>query len=243
MNNLELYAEIQREINNLDNNLFIPSSEITMALNKAINLYVKNYYTLFESDELSRKRLSKLVKVINYIKNEDNLTEPNILIKSNELFFEEFDLYEPINSLIELKFVVLELATVKVNEYIIKVSKITPISLDVVSANLKNPFKKPYKQKFWRIEFNGKHYLIIPKGLDLQRYTVSYIDIPVIQDITDTSTYTISISDLFDDTFIHSELIPIVVQFSVEPYLKNNTQSSTQGTEQNSNNDQTNSEN
>lgn len=224
MNNLELYVEIQREINNLDNNLFIPSSEITMALNKAINLYVKNYYTLFESDESSRKRLSKLVKVINYNKNEESQTEPNILKKSNELFFEEFDLYEPINSSAELKFVVLELATVKVNEYIIKVSKITPISLDVVSANLKNPFKKPYKYKFWRIELNGKHYLMIPKELDLQRYTVSYIDIPVINNITETSNATISISDLFDDLFIHTELIPLVVQLSVDPYLKNNSQ-------------------
>lgn len=219
MTGLELYTEIQRQINNLDNLLYIPSSEITMALNKAINVYIETFYKIFESDELSRKRLNKLVKTAK-IYNEVN--NPPLIDLSIDLEFNGYFLYKINFNITNLKFVVLELGKIikNPNSEIFLTSKIVPINLDAVTSNTNNPFKKPYKNKLWRIELNGTHYILIPNKYTLKEYHISYIQLPEIDNITRND---LDLNQYFDDIFIHNELIPLIVRFSIEPYTLNKT--------------------
>ncbi len=212
----ELYAEIERQINNLDNNFFIPSSEVTMALNKAIHKYIQEFYKSFEINEESRKRLKKLVRSTKFTTNDNppSITNASILVPG----LSAYDITIPD----ELKYTVMELPIIMVRDIPIT-PKVTPINLDVFTANLSNPYKIPYKSKVWRIEYNGvnnTHTILIPNDYTLTEYLVSYITVPTISDITDSN---VNMDDFFNEIYQH-ELVELVVRMLLQPYqLMNNT--------------------
>lgn len=213
----QLYAEIERGINNLDNTLFLPSSEITMALNKVIHEYVKEAYMFFERNEENRKRLSKLIKTTAFESGSD-ITENTDLAPS----IKAFDVRLPENA----KFILLEIATLVPENSgqngVQYTSRVTPINLDTIMTNLNNPFRKAYLKKVWRIEHKGInnevnkiHTLVVPEGFELYRYTVSYIEVPpAITDITQP----VNLDNYFDPIYQY-ELVELVIQEAIRPYV------------------------
>ncbi len=220
----EFYSEIERRIANLDNDFFIPSSEILMATNKAIKFYVQNAYRYFEQNEENRKRLIKIVRT--------QRINSGFTQNTNFSNLAAYDVVLPQ----EAVFIVMESARLQKtsNPTIKYVSKVTPVNLDVMNANLNNPYKVPYKYRIWRIESDGVnkiHTLILPDGFELEYYIISYLEIPYINSITDTT----DLNQYFDEVFQY-EIIPIAVEFSIEPYRNI-------GKNENSNNEKNNKNN
>ena len=220
----EFYAEVQRGINNLDNTIYIPSSEITMAFNKALYNYIHQFYTIFERDEESRKRLSKLIRPKIYTDTDLEFVDMGIPYNVYKVTLDD-----------TIKFIVLEMAALKFeqNNQITYTSKVIPTNLNVVMANVSNPFKKPYSKKVWRIEggdINGAktHSIVVPKGFMLDRYTVSYITVVSIDDVTRMD---LDINDYLDPMFQY-ELIGLVINEAVSPYITNGEQKSEENNNQ-----------
>lgn len=217
----QLYAEIERGINNLDNTLFLPSSEITMALNKVIHEYVKEAYRFFERDEENRKRLSKLIKT-SVIEGDDIAVNTELPgINAVDVTLSE-----------NVKFTLLEIATLRPEgsgeNGIQYASRVTPTNLDAVTTNTNNPFRKAYLKKVWRVELKSPddtttriHTLVIPNGFELVRYVLSYIKVPPI--ITDI-TADVNLDNYFNQIYQY-ELIPLVIQEAVRPYISQTSQS------------------
>ncbi len=209
-----LYAEVERQIMNLDNNMFIPSSEALMALNRAMHLYVSTYYKTFEVNEESRKRLKRMLRpsiITNFYPNTD------IVING----------YKVINAVLpdDIKYTVLEVVTLQPislpdDNVINFTAKVYPITLDAVMSNIDNPFKRPHIKKVWRLDVTGgnHHTFIIPNDFNLSRYDITYITVPVFTDITAiVNTPGNSLDDYLNETYQH-ELIPIVVDLLIAPY-------------------------
>jgi hypothetical protein len=63
------------------------------------------------------------------------------------------------------------------------VTQVLPIRYNEYVTNVPNPFKQPYEKLIWRLDYEGKHELIIPSNYTLMSYTIRYLRKPVDIDV------------------------------------------------------------
>lgn len=56
--------------------------------------------------------------------------------------------------------------------------KVIPVSYSFYNANIDNPFKKPKTNKFWRLLYNNKLYVVCPTSTLPSHYTIVYLKKP-----------------------------------------------------------------
>lgn len=119
---------------------------------------------------------------------------------------------------------------------------IIPVTLDEFNEKIKNPFKKPYKKKAWRLDFNsenGKRAEIV-SDQEIETYHIRYIKFPEPIILTDLLTdpeflgmnLTIngqtSEQTCLLDKEIHPEILDRAVELAHRDYKENNLQNKVQ---------------
>jgi len=128
----------------------------------------------FEFNERRRKDLSSIVKEDELVLSTTISTLPNGFL---------FDVPE------EVAFVITEFVEVESTNSCLnnKVLNILPYTHDEYRANINNPFRKP-EDSCWRLDFNGKHELILPNNCTPEKYVIRYLKKPVKIDIENDVT-------------------------------------------------------
>ena len=124
----------------------------------------------FEFNERRKKDLTTIVKEDILTLSTDTSTLPNGFL---------FDVPE------EVAFVITEFVKVESNTNPClddKTLNILPYTHDEYRANINNPFKKPIDSG-WRLDFNGKHELILPSNCTPTEYVIRYLKKPIKIDI------------------------------------------------------------
>ena len=144
-----------------DHPFFFETYRIEKLLNEAQNIYVDKYAPTIDIDEESRKRL-------------------NILIKNASLDVDA----SGSDNLPNGQFVSLPVGVRRVlTEYVTTASgttKVMPIKYDNYLADRENPFKKPYSDLVWRVDYGPglRHELITDGSLTPTGYKMRYLANP-----------------------------------------------------------------
>ena len=178
MTAIELKEEFNLRYNNaLEGAPGLDTFEISSYLSVAQEQYVKMNYDIskdqnssFELNERTRRILNELVK-------DEKITSP---ISSTRGLVDESKFYELSN---EAMYIVAE--TVKLSNvdpiYNGKIVRVHPITHDEFMVSYRNPFRKPNKNKAWRVDVskeNSKTTVEIVSAELISRYNVRYIKYP-----------------------------------------------------------------
>ena len=187
MNASELKEEFNLRYNNaLEGAPGLDTFEISSYLTVAQEQLVKVYYdatkdpsTSFELNEKARRVLNELVK-------DEKITSQ---LSSSRGLVSESLFYELSNN--EM-YIVLETATIDsaISLYDGKVIQVLPVTHDEFMVSYRNPFRKPNKNKAWRLDIskeNSKTTVEIISAERLKSYNVRYISYPspiIVEDLT-----------------------------------------------------------
>lgn len=112
---------------------------------------------------------------------------------------------------------------------------IIPISLDEFDENLKNPFRKPYSEKAWRLDYNTSTVELV-SDVDILEYQLRYLKYPEPIILTNLSTdpeftgMNLTIDGITTEQTcklnkeIHSEILDRAVELAVRDYKENTLQ-------------------
>lgn len=192
--------------------------EIDLFLNKAQLEFVKTRYNPkgnqyndgLEATEKRRKDLSELYRTVDLPGGASNPSDQSGV----SVFGEFFDL--PIDFMYTLNEEIIGSSRdICLNNLRIKVK---PVTHDEYMISRENPFKKPTKDRVWRMDYSRdlsqgptnnskRHEIITFQGLAVQNYIVRYIKVPINIDTTNSIT-----SELNPE--VHSELVDIAVRMA-----------------------------
>lgn len=178
MTNNELKERFNLRYNNaLEGAPGLDDFEISSYLTISQEEKVKEYYDIdkdptssFELKERSRRVLSELVK-------NEVLTTP---ISSTRGLVDDSKFFE-LNG--DPMFIVLEFLKLKSTDKVYngKIVDVKPITHDDFLVDFRNPFRKPNKNKAWRVDIskeNSKTVVEIIAAVDISQYQVRYISFP-----------------------------------------------------------------
>jgi hypothetical protein len=149
----------------------ISTLEIERFLNLAQESFVDRWYQIFEVNEAARKRLSSLVTTLNINKSTTPTVVPTVsTVHSNSTIW---------TLPTDCKYVLKEEATIQLTESTTKRIPVIPINLDYYNQHIKNSYKKPYNDLFWRMDMGSKKHEIIGNGLVINTYHVTYLKVPL----------------------------------------------------------------
>lgn len=184
--------------------------EISTFLTKAQEEIVKTRYVAlgnkyrqgFESSEKRREDLDELIKSVSIVNiSDENSPHPNgklYILPSNYMFTISEEVLISVNNVTCVNYDLLYNVTddgytlsidvpTGVNPLDLKRVPIKPVTYDQYSMNIRNPFKRPYKENLglvWRMDYskdalnNYRHELITDGTFETYRYYFSYIKCP-----------------------------------------------------------------
>lgn len=141
----------------------ISTSEIERFLNLSQEIFVNEWYRVFEANEAARKRLASLV-----ILSDINTVHPTELLPNT------VSVTLPNNC----RYVLKEEVTITANDSVEYRIPVVPVNIDYYNKHITNSYKKPYERLFWRIDAGNKTHLIVGNGMNVQRYHVTYLKNP-----------------------------------------------------------------
>lgn len=112
---------------------------------------------------------------------------------------------------------------------------IIPVSLDEFEENFKNPFRKPYSEKAWRLDYNTSTVELV-SDVDITEYQLRYLKYPEPIILTNLSTdpeftgMNLTIDGIVSEQTcklnkeIHSEILDRAVELAVRDYKESNLQ-------------------
>lgn len=212
--------------------------EISVYLSTAQEELVKEIYSgkinkkSFEDNERNRRALNELVR--NYKTSSLIITDRNLV--------EESKFYELPT---DVMFIINETAVLKSNEKCLdgKVIVVKPITHDEFMVSYKNPFRKPNKNKAWRLDISKQNSLTtveIVSAIDLSEYRVRYVKQPkpiIISDLeTDpdigglglTINSLTSVSECELNPYLHQEILNRAIEIAIVDYRENTLQTQIQ---------------
>lgn len=207
MTNLELQLRFTQKLkNHISQILDIRTLDIEFYLNEGLRRFVEDWYSLYETNEGARKRLTTLVV-------------GNSPVSAGPGHYSNGTLYTLPN---DCRYVVQEKADLNVvnchNQVVVKDNvPVKPVKLDYYNRHIDNAFKKPYTNLVWRLDIGNKQHELI-KGTDttsIAGYKIVYIKNPAeITLLTGTpETTSCEISPEF-----HEELIDKAVGVALETF-------------------------
>lgn len=237
MTAVELKEEFNLRYNNaLEGAPGLDTFEISSYLTVAQEQYVKMMYeatkdpsTSFESNEKARRILNELVV-------DEKISS---VTSSTRGLVDESKFYELSNNAM---FIVLETATISSSDslYNGKVIKVLPVTHDEFMINYRNPFRKPNKNKAWRVDIskeNSKTTVELVSVESLSQYNVRYVSYPspiIVGDLK-TSSDVLGLGLTIDgktakatcqlNQIAHREIINIAVENAVLDYRDGSLQS------------------
>jgi len=191
--------------------IHIPSNEVELFLNQAQELVTKKYFELIEKDPKAKTFLTKLLKAKRYDATEGYNTNTN---RDYGTYFE---------LPVDLKYVDVEEITITDGTTPRRV-RVKFVTDPHYNLNEKNPFKNPYKDMVWRMNYGvgetalpaEAHELIIPPGYSIVYYYLYYVKYP-----TAISLATNNTSEL--DLSLHDEVIDTAVLLTEKAYKLNSS--------------------
>lgn len=209
--------------------------EISVYLTTAQEELIKDFYQgktkgSFEYDEHTRRAVNELVR--NYNTSSTLTTNRNLVDESK--FFELPN---------DLMFIVNETVTLSsktdscVNNKIVNVK---PITHDEFMVSYRNPFRKPNKNRVWRVDLskeNSLNTVELVSEYDISKYNVRYIKYPnpiIISDLTTDASIgglglTINgetaVSNCELNSYLHREILNRAVELSIRDFRENNLRS------------------
>lgn len=193
-------------------NIDIKTADWIIFLNQAQELIFRNNipidsdtYSQFDLNPSSRSNLAKLIKDKQYT-SADNRPYTTSKVSGINFIFE----YPK-----DLKYVDVAEAVLTKNgkDYICRVKDIEP---RYYYQNRKNPFKKPYSEIVWRLDYgsNGNRYneIVIPDGFSLKYFTLRYL--------IELSCLTLESDSLLADS-LHYDIVNKAVDLCIESHQKN----------------------
>jgi len=150
--------------------------EISTYLTVAQEQLVKMYYDASKDPSSSFELHEKSRRVLNELVNDEKISSP---ISSTRGLVDESSFYELSN---DAMYIVLETVTLNgTGVYNGKVVKVLPVTHDEFMISYRNPFRKPNKNKAWRVDIskeNSKTTVEIVSAEGIQTYNVRYISYP-----------------------------------------------------------------
>jgi hypothetical protein len=195
------------------------ATDISLIFNKAQNNYVRMYYSEYANPvrkgaESNEKRSKDLVQ----LKEEYVSTVFTNGLRNNSYFVNI-----PVNTFVILSERAKVNHTDKCNITTQKEPKVLPVTEDFYSANIDNPYKKPYEKKIWRIDRERgnvsldisptnlkRHELILSPFLSPVEYAMVYYRIPKQVDLTNPNDF----CEL--DTMTHDVICDMAVELLLQ---------------------------
>lgn len=174
MNKFDLQLLFEDKVGSLmtDTNKTFKTSEIERFLNAAMDLYFAQLAEIYEVNEDARKALTNLVLTEEVLP--EGVTPAGITpLNANSKFF---DVAEVLDG--SLYKIVEEYAEVSGEKIFVK-----PVTHDQYQINIRNPYKKPYSDLYWRIDVEG-YVEIIPETTPADKYVYRYLTSPTKIDFT-----------------------------------------------------------
>lgn len=214
----------------------IDDYELSVFLTKAQLEIVKNYYTKegnkykkgFENTEKRRVDLKELIKTFT----SNLIINSNINLSQNSKFFKIPD---------DVFLIVYESANIELNNCGIVSTYVDPITHDDYNIQNSNPFKKPNKNKTWRLsvsKINNDNVVELINPFKIVNYTLRYIKYPkpiIISNLDNTfpgenlkidNISTLSECEL--NQSIHREILDRAVEIALRDYKPSNLESKIQ---------------
>lgn len=230
MTALELREEFNLRYNNASEGApGLDTYEISSYLTLAQEQYVKLNYdaskdptSSFELKEKSRRTLNELVKD----KKVTTKLSSSKGVLPTSIFYEVAD---------DVMYIVLETATFSSSTPSLedKIVEVLPITHDELMLSYKNPFKRPNKNKVWRVDISKENSITTVELIseyDLKQYNVRYISYPepiIVGDLvssSDTAGLGLTINGMTEvatcllSEMTHREIINIAVENAVLDY-------------------------
>lgn len=239
MTTQEFREEFNLRYNNaLQNAPGLDTYEISVYLTNAQEELVKKYYDIskdktssFELKERSRRVLNNLVK-------DSKVTTQ---LTSQRGIVDESKFFEISNSVM---FIVLE--TIKLSSsnslYDGKIIRVVPTTHDELMKSYRNPFRKPNKNKAWRVDLsneNSKTTVEIVTPENIAYYNVRYVTLPepiIVDDLDvapDVAGLGLTINGAKNkatsklNELVHREIINRAVELAIMDYRENSLQART----------------
>lgn len=194
---LEKFYYRFRSMHDLDAHVF-QTDEIEEFFNASMFEFLDRVIPEYEKSELVRIALEPLV-----ITHEcDEVMNPTytIIDANSQVFLIPTDCYA----------VVLAQAEIHYNETIVPeqidgVILVKPITHDQYWTNIKNPYKKPYRELAWRLNYIEGHEVIPDSTYTILDYIIRYVKKPTIMDVMENSTVELQekeIDSIIDATIV-----------------------------------------
>lgn len=175
-------SELKEEFNLRYNNALegapgLDTFEISSYLTVAQEQYVKKTYDATRDPSSSFELNEKARRILNELINDEKITSP---ISSTRGLVDESKFFELSN---DAMYIVLETAKLKSSDPIYdgKIVPVLPITHDEFMVDYRNPFRKPNKNKSWRVDIskeNSKTTVEIVSAEDIATYNVRYVRYP-----------------------------------------------------------------
>ncbi len=178
MTALEIKEEFNLRYNNaLEGAPGLDTFEISSYLTVAQEQLVKNYYDATKDPSISFELQEKARRVLNELVKDEKITSQ---VTSTRGLVSDSKFYELSN---QAMYIVLETATISSTNslYNGKIIPVLPVTHDEFMISHRNPFRKPNKNKAWRLDVskqNSKTTVEIVSEEALSRYNVRYISYP-----------------------------------------------------------------
>ena len=175
MTALEIKEEFNLRYNNaLEGAPGLDTFEISSYLTVAQEQLVKNYYDATKDPSISFELQEKARRVLNELVKDEKITSQ---VTSTRGLVSDSKFYELSN---QAMYIVLETATISSTNslYNGKIIPVLPVTHDEFMISHRNPFRKPNKNKAWRLDVskqNSKTTVEIVSEEALSRYNVRYI--------------------------------------------------------------------
>ena len=187
MTAIELKEEFNLRYNNaLEGAPGLDTFEISSYLSVAQEQYVKMNYDISKDQNSSFELNERTRRILNELVQDEKITSP---ISSTRGLVDESKFYELSN---EAMYIVAETVTLNSIDPIYKgkIVRVHPITHDEFMVSYRNPFRKPNKNKAWRVDVskeNSKTTVEIVSAEPISRYNVRYIKYPdpiIVGDLT-----------------------------------------------------------
>jgi hypothetical protein len=187
-------------------NVFIPTGDIEMFLNHAYELVVRKYFETLEKDDKSKTFLGGLIRTRRYDSTEDYSDDTNV---ENGTYFTLPN---------DMKYFIMEeVGMINNTTSIVKRPRVEPITDPHYNLNDLNPFKKPYEDMCWRLNYGlnsvgsvaASVQIVIPSGFTLNYYYLTYLK------QQDNISFDSNNTPEIDET-LHQELISTAIDLAVK---------------------------
>lgn len=187
-------------------NVFIPTGDIEIFLNHAYELVVRKYFETLEKDDKSKTFLGGLIRTRRYDSTEDYSDTTNV---ENGTYFTLPD---------DMKYFIMEEVVMTNNTTnVAKRPRVQPITDPHYNLNDLNPFKQPYEDMCWRLNYGlnslgttaASVQIVTPSGFTLNYYYLTYLKQQTNISFADNNTPEI-------DETLHQELISTAIDLAVK---------------------------